>query len=179
MTRSSRHIRRRRQSTLDSVGSTSTPVHKQSWFVRLVAVVGLVGTLTGIAAGWFGIIRPLLNEPPKQFDQNTEIVIDRSTGMRDPFDNGSTKEKAAADAVATLLNVTPKSANLALREFGGTCDGKGAPLSIPFKSNNHGAIVEAVKTLKSQGEATLTYAVRDAVEDFSDLGRSIRGGRQL
>src|ERR1700730_5296662 len=98
MTRSSRELRRRRQSAPDSVGSSSTPVHKQAWFVGLVAIVGLGGTLTGIAAGWFGIIRPLLE--PKPFEQNTEIVIDRSSGMSQKFDDPSTtKQKAAADAI--------------------------------------------------------------------------------
>jgi hypothetical protein len=168
--RSLRDTRPRRGTAVDGEASTSTPFHKRSWFVGLTAAIGLVSVVLGIATGFFGIIDRFIK--PKKLPQNTEIVFDRSTGMNDPFEGSTKKIEAAAQAVELLLKDSVlEQSNLALREFGGSCSDKSTPLSIPFEPKHHDTVIEAVKSLKLQGKATLNSAVLHAVNDFSDPER--------
>jgi hypothetical protein len=170
MKRSLRETHRRQRGALDTEASSSPPFHKQPWFLGLSATVVLVASITGIATGIFGIIKP--DSLPKKFPQNVEIVLDRSIGMDQIFDGSKKKIEAAAHATTMLLrDHVLASTNLALREFGGSCHGRIEQPALSFRPNNREAVGKAVEGLKPQGEATLFYAVLEAINDFSDPAR--------
>src|SRR5215207_6715067 len=79
--------------------SASVPFYRRGWFVGTVAVVGLVSgiwALVGAPTPW-KLIDDLLH--PDLPSSNTEIVLDASAGMRDPFEGDLTRVDAAGDAV--------------------------------------------------------------------------------
>src|SRR5712692_10022980 len=95
------------------------PYYKQGWFLGLSAALALVGSALALVTGIGGLVK---SEPPKKYSQNTEIVLDRSAGMKEPFGGLPSKMAAAAKAVELLLqDDVLESTNLAFRTFGASC----------------------------------------------------------
>jgi hypothetical protein len=139
--------------------------YKQSWFLGLVAVSGLVGGLAGIFNG----MKPNFEaKPPPRVSQNTEIVLDLSEGMKQRLTDGTTKLALAGEAVNRVLS-NQIGSNLAFRTFGGSCaDLAYPPPMFPFSQYNAERVREKLKGLKPTGEAVLFAAIRAAVADLRD-----------
>lgn len=118
---------------------------------------------------------------PKPFTPgsvNTEIVLDRSSGMERAFTGGTTKLKAAEGAVlSVIINRGLQRTNLALRVFGGPCPKADTePIertepTVNFSRENWKPISNAIGALKAQGDASLTQALLQAITDFDDPTR--------
>jgi len=143
---------------------------KQPWFIALTAVVGLAGGLVGIANG---IKQFRKADPPVRFSQNTEIVFDRSDGMKRVVAAGKTKLDLARDAVDLILRNQILGDNLAFRDFGGSCQEDRTPPTLPFSQENTPRIRQKIqdKAYVPNGKANLIAAVRHAITDFADKER--------
>ena len=127
----------------------------------------------GIVGAVYGVIQILESSlfKPKKILTNIEIVVDRSQGMREPFDGG-TKWEAALSAIDNALSVQVADAdNLSLRQFGGLCVGQSTELLVDFDTHNRNAVRERLRGIILDGETTLTSALVEATGDFNDLDR--------
>jgi hypothetical protein len=145
---------------------------KQRWFIALTAVIGLVGGLVAIFNG----IKPYFEaKPSARALQNTEIVLDRSEGMKQRFPDGTTKLDLASRAVDLILRNEILGDNVAFREFGGSCDDDHIhlPPTLPFSEDNAARIRKKIEpnALVPKGKATLVAAIRHAIADFADAQR--------
>jgi hypothetical protein len=150
--------------------SKPSPFYQQGWFLGIGAAVGLAGAVLGLYQGFKEVIKP---ELPTKYPDNTEIVFDRSLGMKELFEAPkTTKIEAGREAVTLLLrDAVLDSTNLAFREFGGACEGASAPLPIPFRPDNRAAVEAHLAGLEPDGRATLFNAIREAIGDFADISR--------
>ena len=111
-------------------------------------------------------------EPVEKIAQNVQIVLDRSEGMRAPFE-GQTKHAVALRHLERKLE-GPAAAveNLSLRTFGGSCeDPNSTALAVPFATGNAKRILEHVEGIDLRGEPTLAASLLAAIDDFSDPAR--------
>jgi hypothetical protein len=155
--------------------------YKRPWFIGLMAAIGVVGGLLGIFKDIMPYFEP---KPAARVSQNTEIILDRSEGMAQPFADGTTKLDLAREAVDRVLGHEIDGDNLAFRVFGGSCpDGTThPPPTFPFSQNNAGRVREEIKGLKAKdakGKAALIAAIRDAIADFSDEARFAGLGKRI
>lgn len=143
--------------------SADVPFYKSGWFVGTAAVVGLVGTvwaLVGAPTPW-KLIDELLN--PGLPANNTEIVLDASAGMRDPFKGDQDRFDAAVSAVEDF--VAPfENEGLALRTFGGECEDE---LLVDFGEDHADAVRDAADEQQPGGASNLANAVIAAMDDFT------------
>ena len=130
-----------------------------------VAVIGLLAILV-IAAAVFkdSFLKP------KPVQENTEIVLDRSEAMNAAFDGG-TKLAAAVAAAQEILQLVAASDNLALRQFGGPCEGENTKLAVKFGQNNIQRLRTSLGKLAAEGQSSLAHAVIEATGDFNDTER--------
>lgn len=98
---------------------------------------------------------------------NTLILLDRSAAMDATFD-GKTKWAAAVTAVRRRLiaSVAAKD-NLALRQFGGPCDGDFSKMVVPFAQKNESNVRDALHVIRRGGETTLVGGIVEAMGDFN------------
>jgi von Willebrand factor type A domain len=83
-----------------------------------------------------------------------------------------TKLEAAVGALENVLQTQVAGEdNLALRQFGGSCDGENTQMVVRFRQHNEGRVRNSVKTVQANGETTLTSAVIEAIGDFNDTKR--------
>ena len=110
----------------------------------------------------------------KQILINTELVLDCSAVMVEPFD-GKTKFDVAKDVIQNILSSeAAENDNLAFRKYGGPCEGENNWLIVKFSTNNEQQILKALKNTTIIGEATLVDAVIEATGDFNDI-KQFRG----
>lgn len=105
---------------------------------------------------------------PGVSNQNTEIVLDASKRMGEPFGDG-TRLDAAEQALSKWVRHREKD-NLALRAYGGACDAN-SNLALGFDTDQAADIVETAASLTAAGEANLANAVIEATGDFNDARR--------
>ncbi len=104
---------------------SGVPLYERCWFRGAAAVVALlaaVAALVGVPKLW-DVVAGIFN--PDLPRNNTEIVLDASSGMSDPFEAAPTKlaaaKRAVGDSVAPFTNQ-----GLALRRIGGECTRAGS-----------------------------------------------------
>jgi hypothetical protein len=148
----------------------SSPFYERRWFKGAVAVVGLataVWALVGAPTPWHVAADLSKTKLPLS---NTEIVLDASSSMAEPFGDG-TKLEAAADAIGQY--VTPLSnEGLALWRTGGGCGESGENL-VHLGSDHSDDVQEAAAEQQPSGMSNMSYVVRAAIDDFS--GEEFRG----
>lgn len=103
--------------------------------------------------------------------ENTELVLDCSAAMSEPF-AGGTKLEAAFEEIDRLLLIQIADAdNLAFRQFGGGCDSDNTRLLVSFGQNQKDEVRTAARSVKVGGEAPLVTAVVEATSDFNEIER--------
>ncbi len=104
---------------------------------------------------------------------NTEILLDRSAAMEEPFFGGITKMEAAVQAIDNqLLNQGIGTGDsLALRQYGGPCNGANTRISVPFAQDNEDRIGAALSELAVGGDATFAQGMAEGTGDFGDSER--------
>ena len=103
---------------------------------------------------------------------NIEILLDRSTAMGEPFEDGVKMEAAVRAIKEKVLNQQVADIdNLALRQYGGPCEGANTRLLVDFDQNNQDKVRKALGGIEAGGETTVTRGILAAIEDFSGSGR--------
>jgi Mg-chelatase subunit ChlD len=102
---------------------------------------------------------------------NIQIVIDASESMRRDI-QGHFDEKTPLDVAKSTLNQIlgqEKASgrdNIALRRFGGPCEGHNTDLLVDFGLNNATEIRKQINNLDIGGRTTLHHALLKAIDDF-------------
>jgi hypothetical protein len=150
-------------------GSSRPPFYESRKFQGAAAAVTLVSAvwaLVGAPSPWKMVDDILSSELPSN---NTEIVLDASAAMGDPFEASGTKLNAAADAAGDFA-VPYENEGLALRSFGGDC-GESGELLVDFGEDHGDDVRDAAVELEPGGVSNLANAVRAAIDDFADADR--------
>ena len=134
--------------------------------VAVVALLGAVWALVGAPAPWKIFDEIFSSDLPSS---NTEIVLDASAAMGDPFGASGTKLDIAAGAVGDFA-VPFTNEGLALRGFGGGCDEAGE-LLVDFGENHGEDVRDAAAAAEPGGSSNLANAVIAAIDDFADGDR--------
>lgn len=103
--------------------------------------------------------------------ENTQIILDRSSDMADPYTDSTRLDIARRALTKVLGRQHADRDNLAYRHFGGACDGAATELVVPFGLNSGPVIRESVKRVAPAGQRTLVDAVINAADDFDDPAR--------
>lgn len=128
-------------------------------------MIAIIGALGGVI---YTAIQIQHSFKPKIVFHNTEIVLDRSAGMSEPFGAG-TKLDTAARSVEKYIS--PRDAdNLAFRIFGEECNAN-SELVVKFGQNNTKRIRNALRNIRTKGKANLATAIIEATGDFNELIR--------
>ena len=151
----------------------STTIEKKKWYRNTMAVITAIGAVIGI-----GISLKSFFSGPKPVLENTEIVLDRSEAMNADFE-GATKLQAAIDATKLVLGTVSEKDNLALREFGGDCNGDNTQLRVKFNINNVQRARKALSAFQPGGQTSLAHAVIEAIGDFNDPERFKGVGKRI
>jgi hypothetical protein len=159
---------KKRRNKIKDGESAQPDIPSKPWYKNTMAILAFVGALVASVSGLIALVQRL---EPAKIPQNTIIVFDRSTAMNEPFER-STKLEAAVGALKNVLQTQVAAEdNLALRQFGGSCDGENSQMVVHFRQHNEGRVREAVQTLQPGGETTLTSALIEAIGDFNDPKR--------
>jgi hypothetical protein len=146
----------------------STVLANRKFYKNTMAVIALLAGLAGAIAAVIKLIpKPV---PVQNIHEITEFVLDRSEGMRQKFADGS-RIQAAAGSVRAVLDSLADSDVLALRQFGGPCDGNNTSLAVKPGQNNRSKIQDALKSPKLGGQSSLARAVIEATGDFDESER--------
>lgn len=140
------------------------PFYEQRWFQGTVAVVGLAGAIwafSGAPKPWDVAADLSATEVARA---NTQIILDASAGMADPFGEG-TKLDAAAQAIREYV-VPLDEEGLALRRTGRTCE-EGGELLVDFGKDHADDVAEEAAGQRAEGESSLAYAVIEAISEFT------------
>lgn len=139
-------------------------VENRPLYKNVMAIIALVAGLSALIAGAWNF---LATKPPEVVHDNTELIIDRSKGMKELWD-GKTKLDVARAAAHSALGTIATTENLALRQFGGPCDGANTNLVVPFAQNNVKTVQGRLAKLSGSGDASLNNAINEAIGDFGD-----------
>ncbi len=146
--------------------STRKPFYERGLFKAAVAVLGLLGAFwafTGLPNLWEAAneITAKASLPLK----NTEIVLDSSAHMAEPFGRVTKYDIAATEAARWAIS--DEGAGLALRVAGGSCSKPGRTL-VDFGKGNSDEVREAALEREPGGKSNFAAAVRAAITDFSE-----------
>jgi nitrate reductase NapAB chaperone NapD len=140
------------------------PFYERRWFQGAGAVVALVAALWALGGSlWDAADDKFSASAEKLALVNTEIVLDASASMAEPFGEG-TKLDAAARAIDTYVGPLTND-GLALRRAGGSCSDSG-DLLVELGTGNGEEINEEVSEQVPAGESNIVAAVRAAISDF-------------
>ncbi|HET6997793.1 MAG TPA: hypothetical protein VFI03_04315 [Solirubrobacterales bacterium] len=145
-------------------GKEKAPFYEQRWFQGTVAVVGLAGALwafSGAPKPWDVAADISATEFARA---NTQIILDASAGMAEPFGEG-TKLEAATEAIRDYV-VPLQEEGLALRRTGRSCD-EGGELLVDFGKDHSDDVAEEAAAQRAEGESSLAYAVIEAISEFT------------
>ncbi|WP_406026480.1 VWA domain-containing protein [Nocardioides sp. NBC_00850] len=144
----------------------------------LVIATGLAGVLTLAVAGT-GVAPAAASEEQTQGTYGRMIlVLDSSGSMKEPAGGGSTKIQAAKQALDTVIDDLPESADVGMRVFGAKVFGrkqKGAcedtQLVVEPGTGNRDDLSSAVSGYKPYGETPIPVALERAAEDIGAEGK--------
>ena len=143
-----------------------------------VIATGLAGVLTLAVAGT-GVAPAAASEEQAQGTYGRMIlVLDSSGSMKEPAGGGSTKIQAAKQALDTVIDDLPESADVGMRVFGAKVFGrkqKGAcedtQLVVEPGTGNRDDLRSAVSGYKPYGETPIPVALERAAEDIGAEGK--------
>jgi hypothetical protein len=142
------------------------PIHEQSWFKGTAAAVVLLGgivALVGAITSW-SVVKGLFEGDPAAAS-NTEIILDTSAAMGEPFeDEGKTKLEAAVGAIGEAGQRNDEG--LALRVTSPECGEEDEDLLVDFGTNHTSDVVSAAEEQSPAGKANITEAIVEALGDF-------------
>jgi hypothetical protein len=144
--------------------SSKKPFHERGSFKAAVAVLGLAGGLwafLGAPPPW-KLAGDLTDNPLPL--RNTEIILDASARMGEPFGQGT--KLAVAVAAVSQFAAAGEHVGLALRRAGGDCEEAGDPI-VGFDDGQSTVIRETAGEQEPGGESNLTQQIRAAIGDFS------------
>ena len=117
---------------------------------RWLAAAGAVVLVVGLAIGGLWVhLTP---------DHRTTFLVDASESS----DFGE-----VADAVGTAAANMPGDDSLALRRFGGSCDGSNTAELVAPGTGQAGEIGEAARAIRPEGKATLLSGILATIDDFA------------
>lgn len=140
------------------------PFFERGSFKAAVAVIGLLGgvwALLGAPKPWEVATELAANPLPLR---NTEIILDASARMKEPFGK-ATKLAIAAEAVGRYA-AADEHIGLALRRVGGSCD-ESSDAVVGFDDHQADDVTAAAGELEPRGRSNLALAVRTAINDFA------------
>jgi len=146
--------------------STKKPFVERGSFKAAVAVVGLLGAvwaLLGAPKPW-DVAKDATAKAPLPL-KNTEIVLDASAHMGEPFGRVTKYDIAATEAARWAI--ADEGAGLALRVAGGSCNERSETL-VDFGKGNSDEVREAALEREPSGKSNFAAAVRAAITDFSE-----------
>jgi len=85
----------------------------------------------------------------------------------------------AASAAQNVVGTIAGGENLALRDFGGPCQGSNTKLLVPFAQNSAKRVQTRLASLTAAGDATLNRAINEAIGDFGDQKRFEGANRRI
>lgn len=125
----------------------------------LVAIAALVGTITS-----WSVVRNIFAAEAAA-SSNTEVILDTSAAMGEPFeDGGKTKLEAAVGAIRESGQRDDEG--LALRPTSPECGGEEEEPLVGFGTNHRAEVVKAAEEQRPEGKANITEAVIEALGDF-------------
>lgn len=143
----------------------------------LVIATGLAGVLTVSVAGT-GAAPAAAEEQNQGTYGRMILVLDSSGSMKEPAGGGSTKIQAAKQALGTVIDDLPESADVGMRVFGAKVFGrkqKGAcedtQLVVEPGTGNRDDLRSAVSGYKPYGETPIPVALERAAEDIGSEGK--------
>lgn len=153
------------------MGKDGKSLLNKKWFIITSLFASVIGVIIGIALDLIQIGQSAKDEPPPIIRRNFEFVLDRSTRMNEHFDNATKLEKAREAVRKTIYELVANNDNLALRQFGGPCEGDNTQITVEFGQNQIEKVRKALNKIKTTGEVTLIRAVTEAIGDFNDIRR--------
>ncbi len=139
--------------------------YEHRWFQGTVALVGLIGAIWVLSAKVFDTAAQITAS--ETVYANTQIILDTSEGMGEPFGDG-TRLDAAVEAVEKYV-VPLEGEGLALRRTGRSCD-EGSKQLVDFGTGHADDVVEKAKEEHPEGRSTLAYAVIETIAEFTASG---------
>ncbi|MER7606347.1 VWA domain-containing protein [Nocardioides sp. NPDC127503] len=143
----------------------------------LVIATGLAGVLTVAVAGT-GAAPAAAEEQNQGTYGRMILVLDSSGSMKEPAGGGTTKIQAAKQALGTVIDDLPESADVGMRVFGAKVFGrkqKGAcedtQLVVEPGTGNRDDLRSAVSGYKPYGETPIPVALERAAEDIGSEGK--------
>lgn len=144
---------------------------------RLAITCGLAGALIVAMAG-LGAAPAAAEEEAQGTYGRMILVLDSSGSMKEPAGGGSTKIQAAKQALNTVIDDLPESADVGMRVFGAKVFGrkqKGActdtQLVVDPGTGNRDDLRSAVSGYKPYGETPIPVALERAAEDIGAEGK--------
>ncbi|WP_176883788.1 VWA domain-containing protein [Nocardioides sp. YR527] len=144
---------------------------------RLVIATGLAGVLTVAAAGT-GAAPAAADEQNQGTYGRMILVLDSSGSMKEPASGGTTKIQAAKQALDTVIDDLPESADVGMRVFGAMVFGRkqkaaceDTQLVVKPGTGNRDDLKAAVSGYKPYGETPIPVALKRAAEDIGSEGK--------
>jgi hypothetical protein len=141
-----------------------TPFYEDHWFQGTVAVIGLISAvwaLGGIPSPW-SIVGDVFKAEAVAAS-NTEIVLDTSAAMDEPFEGDETKFDAALGAIEQAGERDDEG--LALRRTGAECSSAGDRL-VDFGKGHKEDVLNEASEQQPEGRSNIVSAVIEAFGDF-------------
>ncbi|MFE6506383.1 VWA domain-containing protein [Nocardioides sp. NPDC057767] len=147
---------------------------------RLVIATGLAGALiaTVTVTGTGAAPAAATEEQDQGTYGRMMLVLDSSGSMKEPAGGGTTKIQAAKQALDTVIDGLPESADVGVRVFGAKVFGrkqKGAcedtQLVVEPGTGNRDDLRSAVSGYKPYGETPIPVALKRAAEDIGSEGK--------
>ncbi len=138
--------------------------YERRWFQGAAALVALVAGVWALTSKVLDTASSLSAEEAAAL-VNTEVVLDASAAMAEPFGDG-TKLDAAVKAIETYVMPLENDA-LALRRAGGSCVEVKEQL-VDFEKGNGDELVEKTAEQEPGGRSNMVSTVRAAISDFNE-----------
>jgi hypothetical protein len=147
---------------------------RHHWYHATNAMVGVVGVVVGIATSVVAISVISPRHPPPEQVWNTEILVDSSGSVQEDLDveRHTTKLEAVQGAIDATMGQVGSGDRMALRQFGGSCDGPNTRKLVAFGGHRTPQMRQAVNDLRPHGLLTLVRGIVEATSDLSALGRT-------